>query len=255
MEDAEVAVIGMGSMMGTVREVVTSCAPRRQSGMIKLRLYRPFPTEEILKAIGKVPVLGVMGEGTASRTWRALSYEVKTALYDEKKATKTDYITGLAADTSPEMIRDVFEAHKIMEKGAVADDVSYIGVRVEMRHYTEGHGEEADALMCGARLCAGCDETIVARQVLKATRGPTIVTNATGCFEVSTTIFPIQLGTCRDPLRLRERRGCRERGRGDGDAGGRERGAHSLVSARRCDQLRRRRRHFTTSASSTLRRH
>ena len=47
-----------------------------------------------------------------------------------------------------------------------------------------------DALICGARLCAGCDETIVARQVLKATRGPTIVTNATGCFEVSTTIFP-----------------------------------------------------------------
>ena len=47
-----------------------------------------------------------------------------------------------------------------------------------------------DALICGARLCAGCDETIVVRQVMKATRGPTIVTSATGCLEVSTSIFP-----------------------------------------------------------------
>jgi len=47
-----------------------------------------------------------------------------------------------------------------------------------------------DALACGARLCAGCDETIIVRQVMKATRGPTIVASATGCLEVSTSIFP-----------------------------------------------------------------
>jgi pyruvate ferredoxin oxidoreductase beta subunit len=42
----------------------------------------------------------------------------------------------------------------------------------------------------GARLCAGCDETVMVRMVMKATRGPTIVTNATGCLEVASTIFP-----------------------------------------------------------------
>ncbi len=47
-----------------------------------------------------------------------------------------------------------------------------------------------DALAPGHRLCAGCDETIIVRMVLKATRGPIIVTSATGCLEVSTTIFP-----------------------------------------------------------------
>jgi len=45
-------------------------------------------------------------------------------------------------------------------------------------------------LMSGQRLCAGCGETITVRLVLKAVRGPTIVTTATGCLEVSTTIFP-----------------------------------------------------------------
>jgi len=56
MEDAEVAVIGMGSMMGTIREVVDELrAEGVKAGMIKVRLFRPFPMEEIVKAIGNVP--------------------------------------------------------------------------------------------------------------------------------------------------------------------------------------------------------
>lgn len=45
--------------------------------------------------------------------------------------------------------------------------------------FTEGH-----------RLCAGCAEPIIARQVLLAAETPIIVANATGCFEVSTSIYP-----------------------------------------------------------------
>ena len=49
---------------------------------------------------------------------------------------------------------------------------------------------KAELLAPGHRLCAGCDESIIARMVLKAVRGPTMVTAATGCLEVATTIFP-----------------------------------------------------------------
>jgi pyruvate ferredoxin oxidoreductase beta subunit len=42
----------------------------------------------------------------------------------------------------------------------------------------------------GHRLCAGCAEGIIARQVLMATDKPVAVANATGCFEVSTSIYP-----------------------------------------------------------------
>ena len=45
-------------------------------------------------------------------------------------------------------------------------------------------------LTSGHRLCAGCPEAIIARQVLMATDKPIIASSATGCFEVSTTIFP-----------------------------------------------------------------
>ncbi|MFO7947395.1 MAG: thiamine pyrophosphate-dependent enzyme [Armatimonadota bacterium] len=42
----------------------------------------------------------------------------------------------------------------------------------------------------GHRLCPGCAEPVVVRQILAATEDPVIATNATGCLEVSTTIFP-----------------------------------------------------------------
>ncbi|MCW4048661.1 MAG: thiamine pyrophosphate-dependent enzyme [Candidatus Bathyarchaeota archaeon] len=48
-----------------------------------------------------------------------------------------------------------------------------------------------DTLMSGHRLCAGCAHPIVGRMIMKAAADrPTIVTNATGCLEVATTIFP-----------------------------------------------------------------
>lgn len=50
--------------------------------------------------------------------------------------------------------------------------------------------KKPDGLAPGHRLCAGCDESIIVRMVLKATRGPTIITSATGCLEVATSIFP-----------------------------------------------------------------
>jgi pyruvate ferredoxin oxidoreductase beta subunit len=50
--------------------------------------------------------------------------------------------------------------------------------------------EKPDLLMPGHRACAGCGPAIAYRQILKATRGPIIATNATGCMEVVSTIYP-----------------------------------------------------------------
>jgi pyruvate ferredoxin oxidoreductase alpha subunit len=86
-----------------------------------------------VKAIGKVPVLGIMEKAySIGGPGAPLYMEVKTALYDEKnKPLIADYITGLGGkDTSPEMIRDVFaRLQKIKDKGAVTNPVNYIGVR------------------------------------------------------------------------------------------------------------------------------
>ena len=47
-----------------------------------------------------------------------------------------------------------------------------------------------ELLSPGHRLCAGCGPAVAVRMALKGTRGPTVVSNATGCVEVATSIFP-----------------------------------------------------------------
>jgi len=42
----------------------------------------------------------------------------------------------------------------------------------------------------GHRLCEGCGEGTIVRMTMKALRGATIITNATGCLEVASTIYP-----------------------------------------------------------------
>ena len=47
-----------------------------------------------------------------------------------------------------------------------------------------------EKFMAGHRACAGCGPAIALRLIMKATRGPTIATSATGCMEVVSTIYP-----------------------------------------------------------------
>ena len=50
--------------------------------------------------------------------------------------------------------------------------------------------EKPDLFLSGHRACAGCAPATALRLIMKATRGPTIVTEATGCMEVVSSIYP-----------------------------------------------------------------
>lgn len=50
--------------------------------------------------------------------------------------------------------------------------------------------QREDRLSPGHRLCAGCGESIIVRQILSAIDEPVVIANATGCLEVATTIYP-----------------------------------------------------------------
>ncbi|MBN2459280.1 pyruvate ferredoxin oxidoreductase [Candidatus Woesearchaeota archaeon] len=49
---------------------------------------------------------------------------------------------------------------------------------------------DGERLASGHRLCPGCALPIIARAVMRGTKDPIVVSNATGCLEVSTTIYP-----------------------------------------------------------------
>lgn len=56
--------------------------------------------------------------------------------------------------------------------------------------------EKPDYLTGGHRLCSGCGASIAVRQVLAAADAPVVVGCATGCLEVSTTIYPYTAWKC-----------------------------------------------------------
>jgi len=60
----------------------------------------------------------------------------------------------------------------------------------EWKFTTKNIAEKPDLFLAGHRACAGCGPATVFRLIMKATRGPTIVTEATGCMEVVSSIYP-----------------------------------------------------------------
>src|SRR4030066_104881 len=60
----------------------------------------------------------------------------------------------------------------------------------EWKFTTKDIAEKPDLFLSGHRACAGCVPATVMRLIMKATRGPTIVTEATGCMEVASSIYP-----------------------------------------------------------------
>ena len=60
----------------------------------------------------------------------------------------------------------------------------------EWKFTTKDIADKPDLFLSGHRACAGCGPAAVLRLIMKATRGPTIVTEATGCMEVVSSIYP-----------------------------------------------------------------
>ena len=134
MDDAEIALIGLGSTMGTVRFVIDQLREEGvKAGMITLRVYRPFPGETLLKHLANIPVVGVLDKAVSFGAPGGPLYEdVKTTFYDqEKKPLIANYVHGLGGrDASPKLLRGIYEdLLKIYEKGEVTTMVNYTGVR------------------------------------------------------------------------------------------------------------------------------
>ena len=134
LDDAEVAILVLGPTAGPAKEVVDKLrAEGKKVGLLKLRVYRPFPAEQLAKALSKVKALGVMDRAEGmSGVSGPLYPEVCAALYDsEEKPIITDYIYGLGGrDITMEDIEYIYtELLKVAEAGKKEYTLKYIGLR------------------------------------------------------------------------------------------------------------------------------
>jgi pyruvate ferredoxin oxidoreductase alpha subunit len=134
MEDAEVAILGLGSAMGTVRHTVDLLRDEGvKAGLVRMRVYRPFPSSELIAAFKDIPAVGVLDKSLSiGAPGGPLFEETMAALYHlPKKPLIANYIHGLGGrDTGPPLIRGIFESLlAIKDRGEVGDPMNYVGAR------------------------------------------------------------------------------------------------------------------------------
>lgn len=134
LEDADCALVIINSAAGTAKDAVDSLrAQGKKVGLLKVRLFRPFPAEEIAKALENVKYLAVMdrSEGFNSQGG-PLSFEVKSALFNNKVNSEViNYIYGLGGrDVKVENIVEVFdELEKIKNTQVVGSRYRYLSIK------------------------------------------------------------------------------------------------------------------------------
>ncbi len=133
-EDADYIMLIMGSAAGTAKEAVDHLREQgKKVGVLKLRIFRPFPAEEIAEALKGCKAVAIMdccesynGNGGP------LGSEVTAGLYRSKVMIEAvNYIYGLAGrDFTVNEVYDIFaELEEAVENGKKVEQYQYIGLR------------------------------------------------------------------------------------------------------------------------------
>lgn len=101
LDDAELALVGMGSICGTIKDVVDQERQKgNKVGLLKLVTFRPFPKEAICKALKKVPYIGVIDKDISLGSDGAVYTEIKSLFGEDKKMR--GFVAGLGGrDITP----------------------------------------------------------------------------------------------------------------------------------------------------------
>lgn len=134
MDDAEFAVVVLGSTAGAARLVVDDLRSQGiAAGMVKLRVYRPFPSEEIASALSGLKGCAVLDRSIAyGGDGGPVHIDVRAALYGRHPAPiMTNYIYGLGGKPiEPEHIMTAFDdLRKAVAEGGPRRRIGYLNLK------------------------------------------------------------------------------------------------------------------------------
>ena len=136
MEDAEEALVLIGSTAGTAKAAVDQLrAQGKEVGLIKLRVFRPFPAEELAQALSHCKAVAVMDKSEGfSSCGGPIFAETRSALYDlEQRPKLINVVYGLGGrDVSTGDIAALYQRlEHIAETGEIGEVYTHMGVRGE----------------------------------------------------------------------------------------------------------------------------
>jgi len=128
IEDAETAIVAMGSICGTVKDAIDEMRDEgKKVGLVKIRVFRPFPAEEIAKMLAHVKRVAVLDKNISLGSKGATALEVRDALYGTEGVSVKGYVLGLGGRDVRK--RDIKAIVSLCEKG-VGDQ--FYGLRQEV---------------------------------------------------------------------------------------------------------------------------
>ena len=134
LDDADYAIVIIGSAAGTTKDAIDQLREKGiKAGLLKVRVFRPFPGEEIAEALKNVKAVAVLDRAESfSACGGPLGSEVKAALYDAKSsAVAVNYFYGLGGrDYTVDEAEAVYqELIDIADGKKEAEQFKYIGLR------------------------------------------------------------------------------------------------------------------------------
>jgi len=134
MEDADIAIVVIGSTAGNARHVARDLREKGvKAGVLKIRCFRPFPGDEIRTALKGVKAIAVLDRSESfGAEGGPVFLEVTSALYDlDTRIPVVNYIYGLGgSDVRLELMERVYSDLSDIASGATAPfGLTYLGTR------------------------------------------------------------------------------------------------------------------------------
>ena len=134
LDDAELAIVVMSSAAGTCKDAIDELRDEGlKIGLLKPRVFRPFPYEKIAEALKDKLAVAVLDRSSSPGAFGApLFTEIRSALYDYEKRPKIiNYIYGLGGrDIKIEHFKEVAQnLVRIATTGKIESHVGYLNLR------------------------------------------------------------------------------------------------------------------------------
>jgi len=132
MDDADAALITLGTVTSTSREVVDELRTAGQKvGLIKLRFMRPFPSENLKKVLSGVSAVGVFDRSISYNGGGPVYNEVRSAIFDYDVPV-INHLAGLGGrDVTCDQIKKMFEITTRAAKGEKVKEINWHNTRGE----------------------------------------------------------------------------------------------------------------------------
>ena len=134
LDDAEIAIVCMNSTAGTTKAVVDELRGKGvKAGLLKLRMFRPFPAEEIAETLQGLKAVAILDKADSlNAAGGALFEDVTSAMYvNKKQVPMVNYIYGIGGrDTTTMQIESVYnDLQEIVKTGETGNPYRYLGLR------------------------------------------------------------------------------------------------------------------------------